>query len=196
MLGAESPPVPGAARARGFTLIEMLVTLALMAVLMMLAMPASTLWIANSKVRTTADALQTGLRLAQAESLRRDRQVAFFLTNTSPTGTAGQVAVANGHFWSMQTVPLMTGEAAQFIQGGDLGGQVSDAVITGPWGLCFSAMGFLASNPTPGVSGLDCTLGAGFTGLQFDISHPKADRPLRIQVRVGGRFACAIPPKP
>jgi hypothetical protein len=46
-----------------------------------LAAPSFSQWTRNAQVRTVTDALQSGARLAQAEAVRRNRQVVFFLTN-------------------------------------------------------------------------------------------------------------------
>ena len=95
-------------RASGFTMIEMSVTLTIFAILVIMGVPAMTTWIRNNKVRTVTDSLQTGLRLAQAESLRRSRQVVFALTNsTTPTAIPLPTAVG-GTSWAIWTVPSMT----------------------------------------------------------------------------------------
>ena len=182
---------------RGFSLIELLVAIAISVALMMLALPAGQLWIANTKVRTTADALQNGLRMAQAESLRRDRLIAFYLSNNSPTGPIASGALANGKYWGIQTVPLLASETAAFVQGGDLGGQVTGTVISGPAGACFNSLGFLASIDASAtkIAGLDCTLAGGTSALQFNISHPQADRPLRVVLKVGGQIRLCDPAK-
>lgn len=63
---------------QGFTLLEMLVTLALMAVLLAVAVPA----LRSSpgvELRTTAETLASGLRQARLEAQRRQRPVALQL---------------------------------------------------------------------------------------------------------------------
>src|ERR1019366_5507961 len=70
-------------RASGFTIIEMIVPVSIFSILVALTVPTMRKWIANTKVRAVADALQNGVRLAQAESLRRSRQVVFALTNST-----------------------------------------------------------------------------------------------------------------
>ena len=57
-----------------------------MALLVGLAMPSMSTWIRNSRLRAASDSLQDGLRLAQAEALRRSRQVVFSLTNDEAHG--------------------------------------------------------------------------------------------------------------
>ncbi|EWS54273.1 MULTISPECIES: prepilin-type N-terminal cleavage/methylation domain-containing protein, partial [unclassified Methylibium] len=61
----------------GFTLVELMVTITLLAILLALAVPSFTLWINNTRVRSTAQVLQDGLRQAQAEAVRRNRTVSF-----------------------------------------------------------------------------------------------------------------------
>ena len=66
-------------RRHGFTLVELMVTISLLAILLALAAPSFSTWIRNAQVRTVSDSLQNGIRLAQAEAIRRHRQVVFFL---------------------------------------------------------------------------------------------------------------------
>jgi len=73
---------------RGFSLIELMVTISVMALLLAAAVPSFGPWVANSRVRSTAESLQNGIRLAQTEAVRRNRQVAFTFTNETPSLTA------------------------------------------------------------------------------------------------------------
>lgn len=177
--------------ARGFTLIEMMVTVVLLAILMALAYPAMSEWVRNSRIRTVADALQNGLRLAQTEALRRSRQTVFSLTtDTNPAD--GLTAVANGANWSVNFVPLLTGEEndATFIEGGGLTGLAPDVRITGPATLCFNSLGRVVDNATPGT-GVACTASAA----AYNITIPNADRPMRVLVALGGQVRLCDPAK-
>ena len=71
-------------RARGFTLAEMLVGLAIVAMLLMMGVPAFTTFIQNSKLRATAESLTAGLQLARAEAVKRNGRVELVLTNDDP----------------------------------------------------------------------------------------------------------------
>lgn len=177
--------------ARGFTLIEMMVTVVLLSILMALAFPAMNEWIRNSRIRTVADALQNGIRLAQTEALRRSRQTVFSLTaDTNPAD--GLTAVVNGANWSVNFVPLLTGEEtdATFIEGGGLTGLAPNVQITGPATLCFNSMGRIVDNPTPGT-GVACSASAA----AYNITIPNADRPLRVLVALGGQVRLCDPAK-
>ncbi|SDJ04665.1 GspH/FimT family pseudopilin [Variovorax sp. OV700] len=177
--------------ARGFTLIEMMVTVVLLSILMALAFPAMSEWVRNSRIRTVADALQNGLRLAQTEALRRSRQTVFSLTaDTNPAD--GLTAAVNGANWSVNFVPLLTGEetAATFIEGGGLTGLAPDVRITGPATLCFNSLGRVVDNPAPGT-GVACSASAA----AYNITIPNADRPMRVLVALGGQVRLCDPAK-
>ncbi|MGJ7490971.1 pilus assembly FimT family protein [Variovorax sp. ZT4R33] len=182
---------PRTPRPRGFTLIEMMVTITLLAILLALAFPAMNGWVRNSRVRTVTDTLQNGLRLAQAEALRRSRQTVFSLTaDTHPED--GLTATTNGANWSVNFVPLLTGEEDDptFIEGGVLTGVAPDAQIAGPATVCFSSLGRLVANPTPGT-GVACAA----TAATYDVTVPGADRPLRVLVALGGQVRLCDPAK-
>ena len=76
------------AHQRGLTLVELLVTVTLLVILLFLAAPNFTTWINNTRVRTVAEVLQNSVRFAQAEAIRRNRSVVFYLTNAEPSPSA------------------------------------------------------------------------------------------------------------
>lgn len=74
--------------ARGFTLIELMVGLAISAILLMIAAPNMNLWLQNGQIRNVAEAMQNGLQLARAEAVRRNTRVRFQLTSSMDAGCA------------------------------------------------------------------------------------------------------------
>ena len=64
---------------RGFTLIELMVALAIAALLLLLGVPSFTTFIRNSEIRSTAESLVNGLRTASAEATRQNQRVLFTL---------------------------------------------------------------------------------------------------------------------
>ncbi len=60
---------------RGFTLVELMVTVAIMGVVVAFAVPNMTRQIAESRMRTTASTFESALKEAKAESLIRRKDV-------------------------------------------------------------------------------------------------------------------------
>jgi len=74
-------------RASGFSLIELMVGIAIMAVLATLAVPSYKAWIQNSRIRTAAESIQNGIQLARAEAVKRNSSVQFDLRGTHSAWT-------------------------------------------------------------------------------------------------------------
>lgn len=184
----------------GFTLIELVVTLALLGILFMVAMPSLTEWIRNSQVRSVAEAVQNGLRVAQAEAVRRNQDVVMSLTNDA-NPTLNPTAVAGGRNWSIQTVAktYINNNVAEFIRAGAFAdvasGVVVTTVVTGTstpvLAVCFNANGRLLG-PTPSSPTENCVANP----VTFQISQTGSDRPLNVAVAVGGQVRMCDPNRP
>ena len=66
-------------RPLGFSLIELMVGVAIMAILLGLAMPNFQTWIRNSQIRNAAESVQNGLQKARAEAVTRNTNVEFVI---------------------------------------------------------------------------------------------------------------------
>jgi type IV fimbrial biogenesis protein FimT len=80
----------------GFTLIEMMITLAVFALLIMIGLPGMTTWLQNTQIRTSAETMRSGLQFARAEALRRNAPVRFQLVDSL---NAGCVLSDKGTSW-------------------------------------------------------------------------------------------------
>lgn len=67
----------------GLTLIELMVTVALVGLLLLAAMPSISVWLHNAQIRNTADSIEAGLQKARMEAVRRNRNVQFSLVSLS-----------------------------------------------------------------------------------------------------------------
>ena len=73
----------------GFTLVELLVTVAIMAVLAMIAAPQFGPYLANQRVKGTAQELVNDLQFARMESVQRNAAVTVTFSGTGYTVTNG-----------------------------------------------------------------------------------------------------------
>ena len=67
------------AQSRGFTLIELIVALAIVALLLLLGMPSFNTFVRNSEIRSTAESIINGLRVASTQAANLNRPVTFSL---------------------------------------------------------------------------------------------------------------------
>jgi type IV fimbrial biogenesis protein FimT len=183
------PPKPR--KQRGVTLIELMVSITLLSLLLGLAAPSFRVWLRNAQVRTVTDGLQTGLRLAQTEAVRRNRQVVFFLTNSNTCDDTISAA-ADGRFWSIRTVALLAGDTPAVVQCGVLSDVAAGVGITGAAAVCFNSAGRQVENATTGVTDGNCVLDAAGVS-RYTVSATGSDRPLRVLVSLGGQTRMCDP---
>lgn len=79
---------------RGFSLIELMVTVAVLAVGLALAAPSLSTQIANYRLRSAAEGVLNGLNYARAEAVRRNSNVSFTLDATGAGWTVAQISPA------------------------------------------------------------------------------------------------------
>lgn len=158
-------------KAAGFTLIELMVAIAVMAILLFLALPNFSIWLQNTQIRTAGEAILNGLQLARAEAVRRNTNVRLEINAAS----GWTVLVVNGGE-VIQTRVAKEGSATALV------------TITPPGAnkVTFNGFGSLASN----IDG-----SATITELKIDVtSIPAADsRELCVMVRSGGNTRMCDP---
>jgi type IV fimbrial biogenesis protein FimT len=82
--------------ARGFSIVELVIVIAILSILLLLGLPAMGEWLQNTQIRTGAEAVMHGLQLARAEAVRRNVPVRFQLVS-SLDNTCG--ISASGPHW-------------------------------------------------------------------------------------------------
>ena len=64
---------------RGFTLIELLVAVSISVILLLLALPAFTTWVADGEIRNGTESIASGIRFAQGTAISQNRNAQFVL---------------------------------------------------------------------------------------------------------------------
>jgi type IV fimbrial biogenesis protein FimT len=108
------------ARPRGFTLIELMFGLALLALLLVLAMPTFTTMLQNARLRNTAESILAGLQAARSEALRRNQTAEFMLTadslDAAGSDGAGIGVNTTGPGWAVRALDAAAAPIA-FVEG-------------------------------------------------------------------------------
>ncbi|MDR7271321.1 type IV fimbrial biogenesis protein FimT [Pelomonas saccharophila] len=183
-------------RACGFGLIELMVAVSILAILGAVALPNLVGWIRNARMRTVADALLSGVRLAQAEAQRRMHTVVFFRTDSKNCTTAS-TASKSGPYWQIRVVPdpLQTDDAAEAVQCGVLTDVSSGVLLSSKsTALCFGGDGRQATLADPGGVGVSCTAVAARYDVTLGPKQPE-DRSLRLVVTLAGSIRLCDPDK-
>mgnify|MGYP001264933263 CR=1 FL=1 len=76
-------------KAKGFSLIELLITIVIMGVILGLGLPALTTYTRNVKLRANAESFLAGLQMARGEAVRLNTPVELILTNDPPIPDIG-----------------------------------------------------------------------------------------------------------
>jgi len=72
----------------GFTLIELMTVIVILAIMLFLALPNFNVWLQNTQIRTAGEAVLNGMQLARAEAIRRNTNVRFQLVDSLTSSCA------------------------------------------------------------------------------------------------------------
>ena len=163
----------------GFTLIELMVTITILGILVMLALPSYSQWISNTQVRNQAESIQNGLRVAQREAAARNGSVSFILTNASPP-TCSSTAEVSGVNWAVCSGSVLIQQST------GKSGSATAKVTSG-----FSSVGFDGL----GRTNLGTSSTVKVTSTRGDCEKADADgiRCLNVQLTTGGKVRLCDP---
>ncbi|WAC73252.1 prepilin-type N-terminal cleavage/methylation domain-containing protein [Roseateles sp. SL47] len=180
---------------RGLTLLELMVVIAIIAMISAYAVPGIRSWSNNAQLRTTATNLQVALKQAQGEASRSFRQVVFFRT-AATTCNGTEQASSTGTRWVIKMLPIVSTESASATLCGSLNEAAPLVSVTGPQAVCFSGAGrptALASSVT-GV-GVACTTGTD-SQIIFGISPTTTTsntKKMQVWMNLGGSVRSCDP---
>lgn len=86
---------------RGFSLVELMVVVAVIGVLMAVGLPTFQTWLRSVQVRNAAESLLNGLQFARMEALRRNERVSFWMVSSASAKLVDDTCLrsANGVSW-------------------------------------------------------------------------------------------------
>lgn len=188
--------IGGKSRNRGISLIEVAITLVILALLIALGAPSFQTWLLNTQIRNSAEAMSAGLQLARGEAVRRNQAVQFTLVSLTNPAVLDNACVvsATGASWivslddpsnkcasdvSDSTVPRIVGKraagdgsAAASVAGSDASGNAASSVTFNGFGRTNGA------NPLAQINVTSASNGA---------------RALRVQISSGGAIRLCDP---
>jgi type IV fimbrial biogenesis protein FimT len=120
-------------RSRGFSLVEVIVVLAVFALLMSFGMPMYSQFMANSQIRASAETTAQAIQLARAEAMRRNTRV--------------EVELGTGTGWTIRDVPSNETISTRSANEGTHANNVSRVITpTGATTITFNGFGMVTKN--------------------------------------------------
>lgn len=164
-------------KASGFTLIELMIGIAILAIALALGIPSLAEWIQNSQIRTAGESISAGLQAARNEAIRRNTPIEFSLTGNGGAGETGwQIVVRN------TGVVLQTQTAGEGSRNATLVATPADARM-----LTFTGLGRISATNADATPVL----------TQINIDNPKmsatTSRDLQIGITSGGAIRMCDP---
>jgi len=135
-------------RNRGFSLIELMVTITIVVLLILMALPSYSQWLTNTRIRNAAESIHNGLQFARNEAVQRNTNVRFELGASGADWTV--CAVPSGKTSCAGITPLQSFSAAGGASGVVIGtqtdtqyanGKFDTALTSGAGGITFNALG-------------------------------------------------------
>lgn len=200
----------------GMTLVEIIVAIAVVAMLFAAAAPNFSSWMQNTRIRNVAESIQSGLTFAKSEAVQRNATTKFIscdasswvvlassataIAAASATLCAGSIDLTDG--WEITR--FQNAEAAN----SNINLNASQNVVA------FNGLGRMISTPddpagtqTPAPTAVDlnlstsqatCTCPAGNCGYPIAVTHSASGtaRCLRIKISSGGSFRMCDPALP
>ncbi|VWX59513.1 conserved hypothetical protein [Burkholderiales bacterium 8X] len=175
------------ARQQGFSLIELMVTVSVMVLLSLLAVPSMSQYVENSKIHGTAEVVFAAMQKARTEAIRRNATVELVFTDQAPTPASVDTTgvTTTGPNWLIRQVPPPSSTASHLFIEGKSGAEGSGRPAGGSSTTLVASSGAVAFTPYGALSGAP---------FQVDFCAPSgAARCLKVVVSRGGQARLCDP---
>lgn len=172
-------------RPNGFTLIELMITIAIFAITLTFGISSYRSWVLNSQVRNAAESISNGIMLARAEAVKCNANVAF----TLGTGSSWTVTHADacGNLAAGSTVQTRSSsEGSKSVTVSTAPAAVSPSLPTNT--ITFSNLGITVPNADTSATPTKFVL-----SIPSGVSSGLTLRPLWVQIGVGGESRLCDP---
>lgn len=172
----------------GFTLLELIITVAVLGLLVAMGMPAYQEMVRNTQIRNAAESMHAGIQLARIEALKRNTNVTFWLVSlTNPkvmndtcalgTTSPSWVVSLDDPSGKCGTAPSTT-TAPRIVQSYAAGEGSSNVALTVNSGnsLTFNGLGQTVGNAMTQIIVNSSQSGANYRSLQINISASGSTR--------------------
>jgi type IV fimbrial biogenesis protein FimT len=173
---------------RGFTLIELMVGIAVISMVLFFMIPSMAAWMQSSQIRSATESIQGALQLARAEAVRRNTPVEMVLTSVAGGGSSTDWVVRC--VTSSATCPGVA-QAETFIQSRAAAEGAPNATIT--VNPAMSAIAFTGTGRISPVPAGNITLNVGHMTANSCIADGGEYRCLRLVVAPGGQTRMCDP---
>lgn len=179
--------------ARGFSLIELMITLALMVLLALLAAPSLSLYAENAKIHGAAELFYASVQQARTEAIRRNAPVELVLTTQSPVAANVETTslAASGPNWMVRQAPATPSGSHIFIEGkssaeggGRAAGGTSMLIAGNANTIAFNSQGAVSGGSAAAIN---------FSSTSGNCAPAGAMRCLRVVVSTGGQAKLCDP---
>lgn len=160
----------------GFTLVELVIVIALLIILASFALPSYQKMTQDSLIRTAAESIQNGLQIARGEAVKRNANVQLDLRGTDSAWTVCVSPAGGGACPNPDDATTIQSRAVGDGSSTNVDVTVSDASAAGPF--VFNGLGVMASPAPTAVSGI----------ISIDVKNGASagSRDLRVAISVGG----------